>query len=242
MANDCLVLKYKGAVDGSNLPYVDKGVVLFDNSITPTQTNQVNSWRVIPTSTVTCVEGAEFVRGSNYIRMSTDTPANSKYTFLYDLNAITELGGAQDAGYAGVVSNFKYLLRDVIRTVNLITFTPFSTIVEGDLNIANIGALKKINTFAIAGSQKNEWYGDIVELADNLRVGRDYTTHKVCVCDFSNNSTIASDTKIKLNGTSVKTMYRYFHIVFKQDGYDVYNMSSGTALDDYSGYTPVYSK
>lgn len=239
---NCLVTKLKSVVNNDTLHYLDKGVAVFDNSLYPEQSNQVNTLGIKPTTNIICKEGVEFKKDSNYIRMSTETTPSSKYHFFYNLLEITTIIGAQGVDYRDKTLNFTLDMFDIVRCKNLTVFKPTSMIVvNGELNIKNLGVLTKLSVISIAGKYEESWYGDAVELADELLAnGLNYTSNPVLVMIVSANENTPATNKIRINGN--RTTVRCIHTVFTQNGYSIYNIATMSALNDYSGYTPVYTK
>lgn len=238
---NCLVTKLKSVVNNDALHYLDKGVAVFDNSLYPEQSDQVNTLRIRPTTNIVCKEGVEFTKTSDYIRVSTETTPSSKYHFFYNLLEITFIVGAQGVGYRDKTLNFTLDMFDILRCKNLTRFEPMSMIVNGELNIKNLGVLTKLSVLSIGGKYEESWYGDAVELADELLAnGLNYTSNPVLVMIISGNENTPATNKIRINGN--RTTVRCIHTVFTQNGYSIYNIAATSALDDYSGYTPVYTK
>ena len=54
---NCLVTKLKEVVNNDNLHYLEKGVAIFDNSLYPEQSEQVNTIHIGPATNIICEEG-----------------------------------------------------------------------------------------------------------------------------------------------------------------------------------------
>lgn len=239
MANDCLVTTLKSSVDNDTLDYLDKGLLVFDNTLTPTQTEQVNKvyMKTISKTEMSCREGSDkFTKPSNYVIVSTDTPANTQYHITWPLSKLTMLVGAEGSGYGIVKCNFRLRMNDIKRCTNLETFNPSSMAMDR-YNIVELAVLPSLSSVGVGGKLESEWHGDIVAFADSAIANGVGTSGRKIVFSNANGSTAWN---VKVN--SVKYT-RYIHLVFRADGYDIYApLSSSTALSDYSGETPVYSK
>lgn len=241
--NNCLVTTLKGVVNNDDLEYLDKGILVFDNSLNPEQTEQVNKFYLtgLTTSDIICREGSDkYTKASanHPMIVSTSTPANTTYHFLFDLTKVTAIYGNQGSGYLNVKSNYRLKMDDVLRCSNITAFGP-SGVTMDRYNIEELGVLINLTTIAIGGIStiESQWTGDVVNLADSLILnGIDLTSGRVIVLSDGG----YNRWNVKVNGTKYA---RYIHLVFRADGYDIYApLSSSTALSDYTGETPVYSK
>ena len=243
MAVNCLVTKLKVAVNNDNLDYLDKGLLLFDNTLVPTQTSQVNQIKMdaIAKSEMSCKEGDDkFSKsGTTYkVVVSTETAANTQLHIYYPLAKLTNVDGISGSGYRNTKLNYKLRMSDIIRCKNM-TRCGLGGVTMDRYNIEELGTLTSLTFITIAGSAslESQWHGDVVNLADNfIQNGIDLTSNRVVVIADSG----YLKWNVKVNGTICN---RYIHLVFRADGYDIYaELSSASALSDYSGETPVYSK
>lgn len=244
---NCLVTALKGAAKDNDMMYLDKGVLVFDNSINPVQTsgnggtNGIRLYNANSNLIITDQSKAQYVTlsGDGYsISVSTDTPANTEIGMLYKLDDITRIVGANGSGYADRKYNFKMYLRDLCRLKNVTDMSINGVAMIDDWNIEKLGKCRSLTNLAIAGYVGDDWKGEIINFADNL-VAYGHQPGVVVVAPTASDT--AKPSNITINGQKYR---RFYHIVLTQNGgYDIYApISSSTALDDYSSYTPVYSK
>lgn len=222
--------------------YFDKGMFIFDNTITPSQSDaRVNKLYIkngAGTVSITCEEGSDkFTRDGFSIVVSQETPANTKYHFLYPLDGWTLIEGISGSGASALKSNFMLRLNDVIRSYNLTRFNA-AGITMDKYDLEALGALTKLEYIGIGGAYNGSWSNntDIVNLANKfIDNGIDLTANRIVVIGDG-----GGNWRLNVNGTPYA---RYIHIVFNQSGYNIYaEVNSSTALADYSELTPVYTK
>ena len=230
---NCFVTKLKGVVNDNSLPFLGLGLLVFDNTINPTQsdtTNRVNvaggDFTALDVSTYTTIT-------STRVLVSTSAPAGTFLRFLFKYN-LTEFVSASTQ-YCNMSPRFS----DICQCKDALTlnFSGMYTF-DDDYDISKLGLLTKLQYLNLAGKTSSKWYGDVVDLADSmLDNGKDLTSQSVLVISHYTGTATSG---VKVNGNSYA---RYIHIVFNGSGYKIYApINSSSPLSDYSGETPVYTK
>lgn len=242
--SNCLNVSLKESVPNAELMYLEKGVLIFDNTINPNQPTVAQTVGYGMAAKPVLVSGtAPGTLASDKITYPTSTAAKTLSVFTYKLTDVTKIKGISGSGYSGTKGNFKWFIRDVKRCINMTDFVPNGIMMgDGEFDLSVFAENLKIQQIDMSGQFAGQIKGDVdildfidmqVENGRNLLVD-DY----LCIRSFSS--------KLTFNGISLNTITpstKYTHFVFSATGYKVYSdQSSNAKLADYSELTPYYEK
>ena len=251
MYNNCLVTTLKGVVPNDNLPYLNRGVILYDstNGDAEAGDNTYNKVLLRGLSEIFKIDSSVFsYSGTLSVKSDVTVPGDYTRKMFFSIKDLT--GIQTNYGTSPTLHLSKYLFRmsDLAKCKKLETasFIGGKFLDVANPNIESLCTLTKCSYYNITGPTYGDWRGDVKTFTDGLlENGLDISVVPVIVIVATGGSSGTPILQLTINGSPVYTDFgRNIHIVFTSAGhYSIYkNINASAALDDYSGYTPAYSK
>lgn len=247
---NCLVTKLKSIVDNDNLPYLEKGVAFYDSTLGTAETSTAIFNKIAFGPNVSNIENMDsnifelvnYSTATLRVKSGATVPVNYTRKMFYKLSDVTEIYGPAGSGYNDTISKFQLRIMDIAQCVNItrLEVNSVSYMDAENPNIEDLATLIKCSFFGLQGYNMSSWVGDLVPFTDKLLAnGLNVTQIPVIVI-----TNTGYNCHLKVNGVEEIGYARNEHIVFTGNGhYSIYRgMTSNAPLEDYSSYTPTYTK